>query len=155
VGTISRGDGLATRPLRAGPPLETPEGQCPGTHAFEYALRLDGEELDDAALLRAAQDYRTDFVPVRGFDEKPPLSIEGDLVFSALKGAEDGDGVVLRLFNPGSEPAEAVVNGTVETARLRLDETEEEAVAANRTAVDPGEIATLRLRRAARAVLGA
>src|SRR5262249_19807968 len=50
VGTISRPGGLPTRPLAAGPDISTPDGQCPGRHVFEYALR-DGRELSNAALV--------------------------------------------------------------------------------------------------------
>ncbi len=119
VGTISRPSGLATRPLAAGPDLETPEGQCPGTHVFEYALRFDADELSEAALLRAAQDYRTDFLVGDPFES--PLAVRGDVVFSCLKGAEDGNGVILRVFNPNPNPEEVSVDG-VAARRIRLDE---------------------------------
>jgi alpha-mannosidase len=80
--------------------VPTPEGQCLGTHVLEYALRLDGDGLSDAALIRAGQDYRTDFAP--GEPLEAPLALGGDVVFSCLKGAEDGDGLVLRVFNPNA-----------------------------------------------------
>ena len=73
---------------------------------LEYALLPGADELDDAELLRAAHDYRYGFLSPRSrssFD--PPLTIEGDVVFSCLKGAEDGDGLILRCFNPKSAPA--------------------------------------------------
>ena len=98
VGTISRPAGLATRPVAAGPDIATPDGQCPGRHVFEYALRFDGESLTNAALVRASQDYRTEFL--RGDPFETPLELGGDVVFSCLKQAEDGAGLVLRVFNP-------------------------------------------------------
>ena len=100
VGVIARPPGLPTRPQGAGPGVLTPEGQCHGTHELEYALRFDANDLTDAALIRAGQDYRIDFAAGDAFEA--PLALEGDLVFSSLKGAEDGDGLVLRVFNPGS-----------------------------------------------------
>ena len=90
VGTISRPPGLPTRPLAAGPDIATPDGQCRGRHVFEYALRFDGDKLSNAALVRASQDYRTDFL--RGDPFEPPLELGGDVVFSCLKRAEDGTG---------------------------------------------------------------
>lgn len=139
VGLISRPAGLPTRPLMAGPDLPAPEGQCPGTHVLEYALRFDADRLTDAALVRSGQDYRTDFLVGDPFEA--PLELGGDLVFSALKGAEDGDGLVLRVFNPNATPERLDLRGA-EAERIRLDE---EAPAPGGLDVGPGEIATYRL----------
>jgi alpha-mannosidase len=139
VGTISQPSGLPTRPYAAGPGIPTPEGQCRGTHVFEYAIRADAHELTDAALVRAGQDYRTDFLTGDPFT--PPLTIHGDVVFSALKGAEDGNGIILRLFNPNARAEEVRIDG-VEAERIRLDE---EAPHAGGFLLAPGEIATFRL----------
>ncbi|HLX32012.1 MAG TPA: glycosyl hydrolase-related protein [Gaiellaceae bacterium] len=138
VGTISRPAGLPTRPLMAGPEIPTPDGQCRGRHVFEYALRFDGERLSNAALVRASQDYRVDFMRGDPFD--PPFELGGDLVFSCLKGAEDGAGIVLRVFNPNPGP-ETLTLG-LPARRLRLDEAEE---ADGGLEVGPGEIATFLL----------
>jgi len=135
VGVISRPAGLPTRPLAAGPEIRTPEGQCQGRHVLEYALRFDGEELSNAALVRASQDYRTDFL--RGDPFEPPLEIGGDVVFSCLKGAERGEGIVLRLFNPNPQPEEVTLSRPAR--RLRLDE---EAEADDGLVLEPGEIGT-------------
>jgi alpha-mannosidase len=140
VGTISRPPGLATRPVAAGPPLETPEGQCLGVHGFEYALRFDADRLSDAGLLRAAQDYRTDFLA--GEPLEPPLELDGDVAFSCLKGAEDGDGVVLRIFNPNATAERLTVRGA-RAVRVRLDE---EAGEGGALELAPRETATFRLR---------
>ena len=118
VGTISQPPGLPTRPLAAGPEIATPDGQCLGRHAFEYALRFDGDRLTDSALVRASQDYRTDFLSGDPFD--PPVRLDGDIVFSCLKGAESGHGVVLRLFNPNATPE--TLSMSVPARRIRLDE---------------------------------
>lgn len=139
VGTIAQPPGLATRPNGAGPPVPTPEGQCLGTHVLEYALRLDGDRLSDAALIRAGQDYRTDFAA--GEPLEAPLALGGDLVFSCLKGAEDGDGLVLRVFNPNATTEHLELRGATAT-RLRLDE---EADLDGGLELAPGEIATFRL----------
>jgi alpha-mannosidase len=136
VGQISRPAGLATRPLAAGPGTSTPDGQCHGTHVLEYALRVDADELTDAALIRTGQDYRTDFVAGEPFEA--PLAVEGDVVFSCLKGAEDGDGLVLRLFNPSSAPERVQIRG-VDARRVRLDE---EGRADGELELAPGAIAT-------------
>jgi alpha-mannosidase len=149
VGLISRASGeIATRPLGAGPRLPTPEGQCLGRHVLEYALRLDADDLDDAALARESLDYRRPFVVVpRPMEFTPPLEVVGDVVFSALKGAEDGDGLILRVFNPGAEAATARVLGPVRVQRVRLDESRGTPLPDGTVQVAPGEIATLRLSR--------
>ena len=135
VGTISRGPGMETRPVGAGPQIATPEGQCRGRHVFEYALRFDGEALSDAALLRASQDYRTDFLRGDPFD--PPLELGGDVVFSCLKQAEDGTALVLRVFNPNAQPEALTLS--VPARRIRLDEDED---VEGGLELAPGEIAT-------------
>jgi alpha-mannosidase len=152
VGVISKPEGaLTTRPHTAGPPVSTPEGQCLGRHRFEYALRPDGDELDDAALLRAGQDYRYGFMtapwPVA---LEPALTLEGDVVFSCLKRAEDGDGVILRCFNPSGSPVVARVAGEVTVSRTRLDETGEEPLSDAAIELSSGQIGTLRLRQPGR-----
>jgi alpha-mannosidase len=140
VGTISRPKGLPTRPVDAGPDIATPEGQCRGRHVFEYAVRLDADRLSNAALIRAGQDYRTGFLTGDPF--APPLSLDGDVVFSCLKGAEDGDGLILRVFNPNERPEAVRIDG-VQAVRLRLDE---ESPADGGLLLQPGEIATFAVR---------
>jgi alpha-mannosidase len=148
VGTISRPSGvMSTRPHAAGPPVPTPEGQCIGRHEFEYALLCDAGKLDDVALLRAAQDYQCGFlITSPGIRLDSPLALEGNVVFSCLKGAQDGDGLILRCFNPASSVAPARVVGAISATRTRLDETGEQSLPDGALALHPGEIATVRLR---------
>jgi alpha-mannosidase len=135
VGLISRPAGLPTRPLAAGPDIATPDGQCRGRHVLEYALRFDGGELSNAGLLRASQDYGTDFL--RGDPFAPPLELAGDVVFSCLKQAESGAGLVLRVFNPN--PRAETLTLSLPARRIRLDEEED---ANGGLELSPGEIAT-------------
>ena len=148
VGIISRATGaIPTRPLGAGPQLATPEGQCLGRHRLEYALRFEADELDDVALLRESQDYRDPFLVVpSGVQFDPPVRLEGEVVFSCLKGAEDGDGLVMRVFNPSTEAATARVLGPVAVEPVRMDESGGSPVGSAEVEVGPGAIATLRLR---------
>jgi alpha-mannosidase len=154
VGVISQPAGvLATRPRSAGPQLETPEGQCLDRYELEYALLPDADALDDAALLREAQDYRHPLLVVpAGARFDPPFALEGDVVFSCLKGAEDDDGLILRCFNPAVSPASARVVGPVTVSRTRLDERDEEPLPERLLQLRGGEIATLRLRPSVAAV---
>src|SRR6185437_14869907 len=121
AGTISRPSGLPTRPVSAGPDIATPDGQCHGRHVFDYALRFDGDEISNAGLVRASQDYRTDFLRGDPFD--PPLELGGDVVFSCLKQAESGNGLVLRVFNPN--PRAETLTLSLPARRIRRDEAED------------------------------
>jgi mannosylglycerate hydrolase len=135
VGTISRPPGLPTRPLSAVSDIATPEGQCRGRHVLEYALRFDGDALTNAALVRASQDYRTDFL--RGDPFEPKLELPGDVVFSCLKQAENGSELVLRAFNPNPQPETLTLS--LPARRIRLDEEED---VDGGLELGPGEIAT-------------
>jgi mannosylglycerate hydrolase len=141
VGWLSRDD-LSTRRGGAGPPLPAPGAQCLGEHVLEYALELG--ESGNAELVRRSQDYRFDFADgPPGAELEGPLSVDGAIAFSALKGAEDGNGIVLRVFNPGSDPAKIALPRPAR--RCQLDERAVEDAAAPAFTLRPGEIATLRL----------
>jgi len=125
-------------------------------HAFRLAIApvLDvGERpMGDEDLARVAQAVATPFeVGPAGTHRAVPLAIEGDdLVFSALKRAEDGDGWIVRAWNAAGSDRLARVSGpAIAAERCRLDETPlspEEAVG---EAVGPCSIATWRFRRRA------
>ena len=141
VGWLSRDD-LSTRRGGAGPQLPVPGAQCHGDHVFEYAVELG--EPADAELLRHSQDYRFDFVEgAPGVEPVSPLEpIGGDLVFSALKAAEDGDGVVLRLIHAGEGSSGEGPRLPPGSRRCRLDET---PLTEAGPLLRPGEIASFRL----------
>jgi hypothetical protein len=146
VGWLSRDD-LVTRPGHAGPGVPTPEAQSVGRITFQYALRVGVAQESDAALLRASADYRTPFVlGPAGAAPEPAIRVEGDVVVSALKPAEDGRGVVLRAFNPGPDEVRMRVVGDVTISPVRLDETELPDDDPGRP-LGAGEIRSLRLVR--------
>ena len=68
------------------------------------------------------------------------VSTGGDVVFSCLKQAEDGSGLVLRVFNPNPQPE--AVTLSVPARRIRLDEEEDVDGGFD---LAPGEIATFLL----------
>jgi len=106
---LSRGD-LSTRRGHAGPMEFTPEAQCPGHHEFDYALvpHSGDWEAEEALVLREAQAFN---IPVRAFvtdqhDGMLPsraalIEVEPrELVVSAIKQSNDGEGVIMRVYNP-------------------------------------------------------
>jgi alpha-mannosidase len=151
VGWLSRDD-LSTRPVAAGPAVPVPDAQGLGEHVCEYALSVRGAS-EDAELVRIADDYRFELADGPGRIELDGvLDAEGErFACSALKGAEDGDGIVLRVHNPGADPGWVRVGGAVrDVERCRLDETRGERVD-GRLELGPYEIATLRIRPTASA----
>ena len=134
---------IATRPLTAGPQTPTPEGQSLGRQECEYALHPDADSLDDTQLLRASQDYRHGFlITDQAVEFDPPLTLDGEVVFSCLKGAEDGDGLILRVFNAQDAPARIEIGAEASVTPARLDE----SPTGRDDALHPHEIATFRLR---------
>ena len=146
VGWLSRDD-LATRPQGdAGPRIETPEAQCPGMHRFEYAVSFPGP-VSDAELIRRSHDYRFGLLAgPSGVPEESLLPLTGDgFAFAALKGAEDGDGCILRVYNPDSVETWFNMPEDVVAEPCRLDEEPESRVFDG--SVPGGRIASFRLRR--------
>lgn len=145
VGWLSRPD-LSTRPGDAGPQLPTPDAQCPGVHRFEYALALLGPA-GDAELVRASQDYRFRLIAgPEGLPSQAPLRLEGEgFCLAALKGAEDGDGCILRVYNPDAVHSASVeLSGAFDVQRCRLDE--EPEAEPFEGGLPAGRIASFRLR---------
>ncbi len=145
---------LGTRPDFAGPGLETPEAQCPDGVAAELTLTLDPAEAHAAELgLRATPAGDEPLLAAgRALVTLAPAA----LVLSALKPAEDGDGVVLRVGNPTDVPQRAEVAlgfpvGAVTSVRLdeEPDDGDAEPTPAGIAfAVAPHRLRSLRIRPA-------
>jgi len=124
VGWLSRPD-LASRPGGAGPSLPTPGAQCLQTISARFALM---HELD----VRATRDAELGLLGVFAGDQPlappgvPLLSLDPhELILSALKPAEQRDGIVLRVLNPTDSGMDAAIKvgfGVKEVEAVRLDE---------------------------------
>jgi alpha-mannosidase len=112
VGALSRDD-LSTRPHgHAGPGLATPGAQCLGTHTFRLAAASVAGEVDPRALYATAARVLT---PPRAWTQAASggrrassmsvVQIQGDVVLSACKRADDREALVLRYFNPSAHVA--------------------------------------------------
>jgi mannosylglycerate hydrolase len=124
VGSLSRLD-LRSRPGPAGPGTDTPGAQCAGLLEARLALLpgLDPAAARDAEIpLRAVPCGAAPLVPEgRALLELAPRA----LVLSALKPAECGEGLVVRVLNPTDSAHEATLALGFRFARaeaLRLDE---------------------------------
>jgi len=132
VGWLSRDD-FPARKGHAGPALETPEGQCPGHHVFEYAIVPHANGWENAY----AQAHAFN-APLRATTTSqhsgilPPaeslVHLQGDgLVLSAVKGAECGDGLVVRFYNITDTPTTARLKTSVPIRCAALVDLAEEA----------------------------
>jgi mannosylglycerate hydrolase len=135
VGDLSRDD-LATRPGHAAWPTATPLAQCVGRERLQIAVApVTPEDLESGTKL--PELWEDVFLPLRPvwLRQATPLvprqvflRLEGDgLVFSALKPAEEGGGIVLRCYNSRPTPTEGAwrITPPVDSAkRVRADERE-------------------------------
>ena len=90
----------------------TPEGQCLGSHEFAYALMPPQGAWDSnqAAVLREAQAFNTPLntraIVNEEHDGQQPaqatlVQVEpSELVVSAIKRSNDGNGLIVRVYNP-------------------------------------------------------
>ena len=145
VGQLSRPD-LPERPGHAGWPAATPEAQCAGAFAAEFAVALHAADSDAT---RALVEHLADDVllPLVGDTQRAalhaidtPIAIELDapgLAFGAIKPAECGEGwIALRAVNVTDAPQRgawrvtaADGSGPREAIRARLDESFEAPLA--------------------------
>ena len=118
VGKLS-GRNLITRPGgAAGWWSETPEAQCLGTHTFEYSLYPHGPSESESlpSVLKEVERFTVPLLVVKRKNEQANLetsflSIHPDhLQLSALKEADDCNGVILRLYNPVGSEIEGVIH---------------------------------------------
>jgi len=107
VGCLSRDD-LALRPSgHAGPPLETKGAQDLGRHVFEYGIYFHEKPIN-ADWSEVFKVYDQFTLPVLAYSapqeaQDSILKIQPDsMQLTALKPAEDGQGVILRLLNTSS-----------------------------------------------------
>ncbi|MDZ7269495.1 MAG: glycosyl hydrolase-related protein [candidate division KSB1 bacterium] len=109
VARLSGGDLLMRPGGEAGWITDTPEAQCPGTHSFRYAIipHTAAQFEDYGSVNEQLENFHLPFLAVRrGGDPAvhlAPFGIElvpSALVLSACKPAEDGRGVIVRMYNP-------------------------------------------------------
>jgi alpha-mannosidase len=111
VGWLSRDD-LDCRPGHAGPGFATPGAQCLGPARYEYSLIPFGGSF---TLNHAAQEAYAFAAPLRSAaaeaaDGTLPASLRfvelapSELVLTAVKPAESGDGIIIRFYNSSETP---------------------------------------------------
>ncbi len=158
---LSRRD-LPERPGHAGWPTPTPEGACLGpVHARLAVMLHDPSALDEPAAIEDAADaflsppmawMRRSLLRFPAEVAGPVLEGTG-LVFSAMKPAESGKGVILRCYNDTGDVvrgAWCVGNAFAAATRCRLDEFQLGKLVVQKGRVEfeagPREIVTILLR---------
>lgn len=174
VGWLSRDD-LVSRPQGAGPALATPGAQCLGPQRMELALAPFAGSGDSARLQRAAEAYlhpplifsagffdpRPDLQFTNGEADRPAaamrsvagVQVSEPLILSACKCAEEGDALIVRVWNP----TPARVHGEIRLPhdwpidrllRAHLDERDQEPAVHDRGTValtlEPSQVLTLK-----------
>ena len=135
---LSRDD-LTTRHGHAGPPVHTPGAQCQGSHVFEYAVVPHSGTWVAGRLPQISREYLSPpvcfaaSVHPGGISEDVSLLelANGPALITAVKKAEAGDALVVRLHNPTSDEADATLLSGVSVASAvmaRLDETPGESL---------------------------
>jgi len=113
------------RAVRRGPFKRIePAGQVPGRHVFRLALRPIAQPIDVRALIRTGRDLAAGIRTIQGSaggaytGAWSLLALDtGEAVVSAVKRAEDGDGTIVRIWNPTGAPArDAIVFGVPVTS---------------------------------------
>ncbi len=166
VGWLSRDD-FPSRRGHAGPPLPTPGAQCPGRHVFEYAVipHDGGWERDYGQAHRFATPLRARWSPAPLVRREPGetkqlvpsaslLELDGEgLVVTALKRAEDGDGVVVRLYDTLDRPTAGRLRLTEHWQSAQIVDMKEDPLGPAevaegwvRLSLRPNEIVTVRFR---------
>jgi mannosylglycerate hydrolase len=150
------------RSHKIGPALPTPQAQCLGTYTFRLGLRPYDPGAGPGQLYRAAERFSAPLrgVAVQGAGPRPVgtpeigLAVEpAAVVLSAVKTAEDSDGVVVRVFNSGDEPVTARIHPRFRVGTARRCDLEERYL--EELVVEPGgrirfplaggQVATVRL----------
>ncbi|MBM7503609.1 glycosyl hydrolase-related protein [Agromyces aurantiacus] len=130
VGWLSRFD-LRTRTTGAGPELPAPEAQLLRPIEARLGFLLGSDALDAFALADAADARRAGAIALQLREGTPvsapavgsAIEVEGAIV-SALKPAEDGNGVILRVANPSPAARDAAITIApgIDARPVRLDE---------------------------------
>jgi alpha-mannosidase len=111
-----------------------------GLHSFgdleyEYALYVHSGDWDEGGVLEAAQRYKMDVKAIQGVSREGELPCVNSfftidpadkIILTALKQAEDGNGIVMRVWNASERKEKAAITTTLpirSVKLLRLDET--------------------------------
>lgn len=118
VGWLARGD-LLTRIGDAGPVIFTPDAQCLRQMSFEYALYFHQGDCWQGEVYEQAKRFNNGLKIVKTDQHKGDLEANHEflnldtennsLQITACKRSEDGDGIILRLFNSSEKDEKGIL----------------------------------------------
>lgn len=134
VDWLSRDD-YHERPFNAGPTIYTPEAQCLGKHTFRYAVTPYQGSWKRAMVWRQAHQHnaplRAHITALHNGDlpkQRAFVNVEpGNLVVTAVKKAEAGNALIVRVLNTTPDPVKARVELLHKFKRATLVNLNEEA----------------------------
>ena len=160
VSWLARTD-LNTRIGDAGPEIFTPDAQCLRDMEFDYGVSVFAGEISDAKLLEKETDMNHDCITVEttvhpGSLEPSEsflkLTAQGDIQVTAVKQAEDGEGVILRCFHSGEKEEDACLSFGIpvtEVFETNLSEESKEKLVREQDRIEinipPRRIVTMRI----------
>jgi len=106
VGWLNK-NSLMARNRTAGPCIPTPDAQCLGRHTFEYSIIPHSGSWKESKIYKTAYNFSSPLVAYNIKKGSGPLpdvaslvTMEPDeLVLSAVKKSEDGNGLIVRFYN--------------------------------------------------------
>jgi len=176
VGYLGAGSDLMSAAVGAGPNIATPEAQIQRRLTFSLSILPHRGNWQSAEVWRQAMSHNN---PPRGFTtgmvknqtvfsskilpaRESFLTIEGsNVILSALKKSEQGEGLILRLYNPSENFSQAMIHlpfvpakielvGLDELLRVAMTEQTNPTIEREtiRLTLGPKKIITLRIERA-------
>jgi mannosylglycerate hydrolase len=163
VGWMARTD-HPLRPHKVGPQVPTPGAQCLGPQVMRLALRPIGPQEPLGLLHRAAEEVAVPLqaIAVQGRGARSDAAAADlglsvgpeDVALTAVKVAEDGDGIILRVVNTSAEAVVAELRSARPGLRPEACDLEERRVGpldrddagCVRLSLRAGQIATVRWR---------
>jgi len=133
VAYLGAGVEMRAAVIGAGPNIATPGGQVQRKLTYHLAVFPHSGRWDEAEVWRQAHEHNlpprwTTFGMIKNYPVAPGfraarhafLSVCGrNVILSALKKAEDGDALILRLYNPSAHPACAQIQPPFVPTRIR------------------------------------
>ncbi len=131
--------------------LEDEGVQCPGKHTFEYAMHFNEGNVNE--LPNCAADIFANVKCAVCGRGKGNLRLENSLFdidnknvhVTAVKNAEDGNGIIVRYYNPSEKEETVTLNAAGKLYKCKIDETTEHEISRTYT-VPAKKIMTVRIK---------